>query len=245
MNGIARSLHDRSFDAGTGSDTKWSWAIVGWIGIVALTPIASIEILSIEAIFFSFAAGFANIDPRVIFRRWIGMLLTVAFLAVFVALGHPLRRETGLIPLIAGIVLKNGILLATVAALVEKVGQYRILATLHRMGLPQEIVSTIATMARYGPVLADQNRRMKRARQSRMIRRSLPGIWLIQSGGLSTLLSGTLKRSERVHAAMLARGWQSRRTVVQSDGTSEFGRESDKKAESESFAMSATNPDPK
>ncbi len=241
MKGISQSLHDRSFDAETRSDARWGWLIAGWILILAFTPIASLETLSIEAILFCFAAGFANVDPMVIFRRWIGMLVTVSFLAVFVALGHPLRRETGWFPLIAGIVLKNGILLATVASLVEKVGQYRILATLSRMGLPQEIVTTIGTMARYGPVLADQNRRMKRARQSRMIHRTLPGIWLIQSGGLSTLLSGTLKRSERIHAAMLARGWQSRRAEVQSNRTGELACESAMNAEPETHVMSASD----
>jgi hypothetical protein len=41
-----------------------------------------------------------------------------------------------------------------------------------------------------------------------MIRRSLPGLWLVQTGGLSTLLVRSLERAERLHEAMLARGWQ-------------------------------------
>lgn len=225
-------------------DTVCCFLVAGWIAIVALTPISYAETLTIEAVLFCFAAGFANVDFAVLFRRWAGMVVTVLFLALFVAMGHPARREIGWAPLVAGIVLKNGILLATVVALVEKVGQFRILAELARLGLPGEIVSTIGTMARYGPVLADQNRRMKRARKSRMIRNSLPGLWLVQSGGLSTLLSTTLKRSERIHAAMLARGWQNRRVDGQKVNAVDAGPERGALAESASIALSATEPGP-
>lgn len=205
---------EQSCDRGWRS--PWSWAFVGWVLLVLLTPITAIDRLAVEAILFCFAAGFFGIDPKVMFRRWLGMALTVIFLAYFVAIGHPGRREFGWSVIMAGMVLKNGILLATVVSLVESVGQFRLLSMIARMGLPRELVSTIAMMARYGPVLADQNRRMKRARQSRMIRPSLPGIWLVQSGGLSTLLTSSLKRSERIHSAMLSRGWQSPSAAIQS-----------------------------
>lgn len=181
-----------------------------------MTPITAIEVLAAEAVLFCFAAGFFAIDPKVMLRRWLGIALTMFFLAYFVAIGHPGRREFGWPLIMAGMALKNGILLATVVSLVETVGQFRLLSMISRLGLPLELVSTIAMMARYGPVLADQNRRMKRARQSRMIRPSLPGIWLVQSGGLSTLLTISLKRSERIHSAMLSRGWQSPSAKVQS-----------------------------
>lgn len=196
--------------------SPWSWAFVGWVLFVLTTPITAIELLAAEALLFCFVAGFFAIDPRVMFRRWLGMALTMIFLAYFVAIGHPGRREFGWPVIMAGMVLKNGILLATVVSLVEKVGQFRMLSMISRLGLPLELVSTIAMMARYGPVLADQNRRMKRARQSRMIRPSLPGVWLVQSGGLSTLLTISLKRSERIHSAMLSRGWQSPSATIQS-----------------------------
>lgn len=205
---------DERWDRGWRS--PWSWAFFGWVLFVLLTPITAIECLAVESILFCFAAGFFGIDPKVMFRRWLGMALTLIFLAYFVAIGHPGRHEFGWPVIMAGMVLKNGILLATVVSLVETVGQFRLLSMIANLGLPRELVSTIGMMARYGPLLADQNRRMKRARQSRMIRRSLPGIWLVQSGGLSTLLTSSLKRSERIHSAMLARGWQSQSATIQS-----------------------------
>ncbi len=202
--------------AENGWRSPWCWAFAGWVLVVLLTPVTATETLAIEAVLFCFAAGFYGIDPKVMFRRWLGMALTVVFLAYFVAIGHPSRQEFGWSTIMSGIVLKNGILLATVVSLVEKIGQFRLFSMIASMGLPRELVGTIGMMARYGPVLADQNRRMKRARQSRMIRRSVPGIWLVQSGGLATLLTISLRRSERIHAAMLARGWQSRSSAIQS-----------------------------
>lgn len=184
-------------------------AILAWILAVAITPITATRLLGLEAVVLLFAIGILGIDTRALWARWRGLLLTLLFLAFFVALGHPLRSKTGLPMLVLGIVVKNGVLFGTIAALSEKIGQVAILNHLQRLGLPRELVSTISLMARYGPLLQDQGRRMRRARQSRMVRGSLPGVWLLQSGGLSTLLVRSLERSERLNAAMLARGWQS------------------------------------
>lgn len=184
-------------------------AILAWILAVAVTPITATRLLGLEAVVLLFAIGIFGIETRALWSRWRGLLLTLLFLAFFVALGHPLRPKTGLPMLVLGIVIKNGVLFGTIAALSEKIGQVAILNHLQRLGLPRELVSTISLMARYGPLLQDQGRRMRRARQSRMVRGSLPGVWLLQSGGLSTLLVRSLERSERLNAAMLARGWQS------------------------------------
>ena len=42
-------------------------------------------------------------------------------------------------------------------------------------------------------------------------------LWLIQSGGLSTLLVRSLERAERLNDAMVSRGWQSGSNTLQSD----------------------------
>ena len=164
-----------------------------------------------------FMIGLAGIQTGPLWARWRGLLVTVLFLALFVALGHPLRAKVGWMPLVLGMVIKNGTLFGTVAALSEKVGQVELLAQLGRLGLPRELITTISLMARYGPVLGDQGRRMRRARQSRMVRKSLPGLWLLQSGGLAMLLVRSLERSERLNAAMLSRGWQGGTQEFQAD----------------------------
>jgi energy-coupling factor transporter transmembrane protein EcfT len=199
-----------SVDVAAGRLSPMAWSIIAWIALAALTPITAGRWLAVELLILSFAYGLAGIDFRSVASRWRGVLLTILFLAICVALGHPKRAELGWFSLLSGILLKNVVLFGTIAALSESVGHVRMLGTMARLGLPTELVSTISMMARYGPLLSDQTRRMKRARQSRMIRKSLPGVWLIQSGGLATLLSSALRRSQRIHAAMLSRGWQSR-----------------------------------
>jgi cobalt/nickel transport system permease protein len=222
--------------------SPWTWLIIVWIGIVATTPIVAIEMLAIEAVVLCFAAGFLGINPKSFPRKWTGWALTVFFLALFVAIGHPARKEIGLSALIAGLMLRSGILLTTLVILVEKLGQFGMLSALASLGLPRELISTIRMMARYGPVLSDQNRRMKRARQSRMVRRSLPGTWLLQSGGLSTLLSSSLKRSDRIHAAMLARGWQSSGMAIQSNNTRDEHSRDFERVVRDAVASPAANP---
>lgn len=195
------------------------WLVLAWVGFVALTPITATRLLGGQLVTLFFLIGLAGVQTGRLWARWRGILLTVCFLAFFVAIGHPLRAQMGWLPLVMGILIKNGTLFGTVAALSEKVGQVEMLAQLGRLGLPAELISTISLMARYGPLLSDQGRRMKRARQSRMVRKSLPGVWLLQSGGLAMLLVRSLERSERLNAAMLSRGWQS--------GSKEFQANSD------------------
>lgn len=193
------------------------WLVLAWVGFVALTPITATRLLGGQLVALFFVIGLAGIQTGRLWSRWRGILLTVCFLASFVAIGHPLRAQMGWLPLVMGILIKNGTLFGTVAALSEKVGQVEMLAQLGRLGLPAELISTISLMARYGPLLSDQARRMKRARQSRMVRKSLPGVWLLQSGGLAMLLVRSLERSERLNAAMLSRGWQSGSKEFQAD----------------------------
>lgn len=203
---------------GSPATKKWPvWVIAGWVLIVALTPITATGWLAVESLLLLFILGYFAIDPLRMWSRWKGLLITILFLASFVAIGHPLRSKVGWLILMMGIVVKNGLLFGTVAALSEKLGQLAILQQLGRMGLPKELLTTISLMARYGPLLHDQGHRMRRARQSRMVRQSVPGLWLIQSGGLSTLLVRSLERAERLNDAMLSRGWQSGSIALQSD----------------------------
>jgi cobalt/nickel transport system permease protein len=183
-------------------------AILAWILLIAFTPITRLQWLALELILLAFLLGLTGLSLGRMMAKWQGALLTLIFLGVFVALGHPLRGRLGMWPIVEGIVLKNAVLLGTVTGLISRLGSIRLIEELRIMRLPDEIINTISLMSRYVPLLGDQLQRMRRARESRMIRRSLPGLWLVQTGGLSTLLVRSLERAERLHEAMLARGWQ-------------------------------------
>lgn len=90
-----------------------------------------------------------------------------------------------------------------------------LLRSLARLGLPRTLVGMLAIMARYSRVLVAEGERMLRARASRSpapaCRPWRPGraVWLWRMNGalLGTLFLRALARGERVHHAMLARGY--------------------------------------
>jgi cobalt/nickel transport system permease protein len=91
-----------------------------------------------------------------------------------------------------------------------------VLWALGALRLPPMLVATIGFMYRYFFVLADETARMLRARTARAAnpegRRGPSPIWHARIAGnmVGSLFLRALERSERVHAAMLARGYDGR-----------------------------------
>ncbi|TFH37955.1 MAG: cobalt ECF transporter T component CbiQ [Anaerolineales bacterium] len=92
---------------------------------------------------------------------------------------------------------------------------------LKEIRVPQLIVSIVGFMVRYLFVLADELLRMLRARASRSPK--LPGVrrpgivWQGRAAGMlvGSLFLRSLERSERVHAAMLSRGYDGKMRVLE------------------------------
>jgi cobalt/nickel transport system permease protein len=88
------------------------------------------------------------------------------------------------------------------------------------LGIPRMLVSIVGFMIRYLFVLADEALRMIRARTARSPR--LPGtrppgiVWRARVAGLmvGSLFIRSLERSERVHAAMLSRGYDGEMRMI-------------------------------
>jgi len=83
-----------------------------------------------------------------------------------------------------------------------------LLEAMRRMGLPRLLVMTLAFLYRYVFVLIDEGLRVRRARDFRgagraRLRHRLAGV----GGAIGSLLGRTMDRSQRVHTAMLARGY--------------------------------------
>ena len=76
------------------------------------------------------------------------------------------------------------------------------------MRLPVVMLTTLALMYRYLPLLTEESRRMQRARASRTF---LPGkrlAWRNLSEILGRLFLRSAERAERIYLAMCARGWR-------------------------------------
>ena len=82
-----------------------------------------------------------------------------------------------------------------------------LLIAMRRLRVPGTLVATLQFMYRYLFVLTEELDRMVTARRSRTFRRSGRLDWGLLSGLIGTLFLRAFERGERVHAAMLARGW--------------------------------------
>jgi len=124
-------------------------------------------------------------------------LLGVASLALFQP--HGLRTSLGLF-------VKSSICLCTLQLLASVTPISELLRTLRRVHFPELLCEVIALLSRYSSLLADEARRMHRARAGRTLHASRWLVWLALGNSLGLLFVRTVSRAERVQAAMRSRG---------------------------------------
>lgn len=182
-------------------------ATLAYVVAVVLTPVGWWRPLGVEALTLAFAVGLSGVPPATLLRRWLGFLVLVGFLALMVAPAHPARAAQGLGAVAATILAKNSLAFLATLTLVNVTPFRRLLMALGRLGVPPVLVATLQFMYRYLHVLADELGRMIQARRSRTFRRSGRLDWGLLTGLIGLLFVRAFERGERVHAAMLARGW--------------------------------------
>lgn len=99
-----------------------------------------------------------------------------------------------------------GILLASVLAATTPPSE--LLAGLRRLRMPEQLAQIIGFMFRYASTLAEELTRMRIARESRGFRARSVRSWAPIARALGAMFIRSYTRSERVHRAMLARGYQ-------------------------------------
>ncbi|MCY7394569.1 MAG: cobalt ECF transporter T component CbiQ [Nocardioides sp.] len=85
-----------------------------------------------------------------------------------------------------------------------------LLAGLERLRLPQQLVQIMAFMVRYLDVVTAEMHRMRIARESRGFTARNPRHWPVLARSLGALFIRSYERGERVHLAMLSRGYTGR-----------------------------------
>jgi len=83
-----------------------------------------------------------------------------------------------------------------------------VLRELRRLRLPTVMLTTLALMYRYLPVLAEESARMQRARASRTFSRRRRLAWQNITTVIGQLFVRSAERAERIYLAMCARGWK-------------------------------------
>ncbi len=84
----------------------------------------------------------------------------------------------------------------------------KLLTALRRLGAPLMLVATLQFMDRYRHVLLNELNRMATARRARNFNGRHNLSWKLLTGLIGLLFLRTFERAERVHDAMVARGWQ-------------------------------------
>jgi cobalt/nickel transport system permease protein len=176
------------------------------IAVIAM-PIAAWRWYGGAGLFLAFVVGLSGIPPRELARRWLGLFVLVAFLVVMIAPAHPERARLGLPAVAASILIKNGLALMTMIVLAGTTPFPRLLAGLRKLGVPPVLVATLQFMERYRHVLVEEVDRMATARRARTFGRRGVLPWSLLGGLIGLLFLRTFERAERVHDAMIARGW--------------------------------------
>jgi cobalt/nickel transport system permease protein len=188
---------------------------IAFIVAVVATPPGGWRPLAAEGLILAFLIGLSGVPPRDLWARWLGFAVLVGFLAAMVALAAPPERRAAVA---LGALAKNSLAFLAVLTLAHVTPFPKLLGALRRLGAPAVLVATLHFMYRYLHVLADELDRMARARRSRSFRRSGRLDWGLLTGLIGVLFLRTLERGERVHAAMVARGWDGTlRTLDEAD----------------------------
>jgi cobalt/nickel transport system permease protein len=141
----------------------------------------------------------------------LGRTLLILPFIVLASLAVPWRgySELGILFVRAILCLMLLILLTNTTRFVE------LLRGLRKLGCPQILVMNLSFLYRYLFVLTEEAMRMKQARDCRRVRRApVPEELKVLSSMLGTLLIRSFERAERMHGAMLSRGYSGDFPVV-------------------------------
>jgi cobalt/nickel transport system permease protein len=189
-------------------------AVLAFVLVVVSTPIQQWQ--SFIAFFglVLVASLFAKIPLRILAKRSLIEVPFVFFAVLMPFFGHGEKIDIGPLTLykaglIAGssIVAKGtlGVLMAVILSTTTTARE--ILRGLERLKLPAIMVQIASFMLRYVNVISDEMERMKVARESRGFMATGIKHWKIIATSAAALFIRSYERGERVHLAMLARGF--------------------------------------
>ena len=111
-------------------------------------------------------------------------------------------------PVFLSALVKSNLCVLTLLLLTWTTSFQEILAELRRLRFPALMLTTLALMYRYLPVLQEESRRMQRARASRTFGRRRRLAWQNLAAIIGQLFIRSVDRAERIYLAMCARSWK-------------------------------------
>lgn len=180
---------------------------------VVATPSTELWAYGADALALAVAVACSQVPVRFLAKRMVVETPFVVFavLLPFVAVGERTEVfgvEVSASGLESGLALLAKVTLGVVAGLLlaATTEPAALLAGLEGK-LPRQLIQIMAMMVRYLDVTGDQFRRMRIARESRGFTASRPRHWPVLGHAAGALFVRSYERGERVHLAMLSRGY--------------------------------------
>lgn len=180
---------------------------LGFVVAAVATPIGQWQVLGGLGLLLVFLIGLSGCSLRTLLFRWAGFLVLVGFLAIMIAPGLPDRSRHGLAAVILTILAKNSLAFLAMLLLAAVTPWRLLIRAMHKLGVPLLLVATLLFMERYLHVLADELGRMTTARRARTFRPGHLLSWTVLTSMIAMLFLRSFERADRVHDAMIARGW--------------------------------------
>ncbi len=135
--------------------------------------------------------------------RRMGVLVMFSCVVALGLVGQPEWKARA-----SSLVLKSCLSLWIAVLLLRVVSFHDLLAGLRHLRFPGLLLETLAFWGRYYSVLSDEWHRLQLARQARTFSASRTREFQALAGSLGTLFIRAYERAERVHQAMVARGYR-------------------------------------
>jgi cobalt/nickel transport system permease protein len=196
-------------------------AVFAFVVVVVSTPREAMWAFGLYALLLACVAGYARVPAGFLLKRLLIEVPFVAFalLLPFVAEGE--RTEVlGMSLSVSGLwgawnVLAKGTLGVAASVLLASTTELReLLLGLQRLKLPPLLVQIASFMIRYGDLITDEMRRMRIARESRGFEASGVKHWGVLAKSAGALFIRSYERGERVHLAMVSRGYAGSMPVI-------------------------------
>ena len=189
-------------------------AVFGFVLVVVSTPREAIWAFALYAALLAAVAATARIPAGFLLRRLVIEVPFVAFavLMPFVVPGEQ-TELLGLSVSVPGLwgawnVLAKGTLGVAASLILASTTELRaLLLGLQRLRMPPLLVQIASFMIRYGDVITDELRRMSVARRSRGFEARGVRHWGVLAKTAGALFIRSYERGERVHLAMVSRGY--------------------------------------
>jgi len=146
--------------------------------------------------------GLSRMPLKFVLRR----LIVVEVFIISIALLSLIRPASR--PIFISALLKSNLCVLAMLVLTWTTPFQEILSELRRWRLPSVMLTTLALMYRYVPVLAEETGRMSRARASRSFSSRRRLSWNNLALIIGQLFIRSAERAERIYLAMCARGWK-------------------------------------